>query len=151
MRLGSWVGIVPVAALALPALSGCGGPTREAYQFNQALVAANDRIDSAGKDFVGLLRPLRDGKPVAAEELKKASDRVLVVLSEVKEEVKRLKPPDDSRAAQDLLKAEERYIEGQEEMYRAVVPDILKDAADEKTPIAVRWGIVDRYLKQLNT
>jgi hypothetical protein len=134
-------GILLVSFGALLLACGAMG-TQEALDFNQKIVAANQRLEAAGKKLGDHAHGAGAGNQAELAALKKAYEELKQTLVSVRTEVQGLKVP-SKQSAKDFHAAELKYLDAMEkviadfgEMIR-VLEDRTLNPADKITKLEV--------------
>lgn len=120
-------GACPFLLALLPALtlSGCGGLTSGALQFNEKIVQGNQKLEKAGQEFGEALGAALQGGPTEIAEARRLYDVACQTLRTVQSDTRSLQVP-SSQAARNLYAAYQRFLEGQERMVLQDMGEVMK-------------------------
>lgn len=101
-------------------LSGCGGLASGALEFNEKIVAGNQKLEKAGREFGEAIGAALRGGPTEIAEARRLYDVACQTLRTVQSDTRSLRVP-SSQAARDLYDGYQNFLEGQE---RLVLQDL---------------------------
>ncbi len=127
------IGLLVAAAVVAVTAGGCGKKvtSRQAVEFNDALVAQNRRLVAAGDEFVErATRALQGGGSVDVAMARRSYESAMETMDRVRSDVRIVQVP-DSEAARKYYVEFQRSLENQDRMIRrdlAAIVRVIEDA-----------------------
>ncbi|MSQ54860.1 MAG: hypothetical protein EXR31_05780 [Betaproteobacteria bacterium] len=146
-----WVAIL-LAAITLAAASGCSRvSSKEAAQFNAALVQSQKRLNDAGQEFGKSAGAAIGGGVIEVAMLDRALEKTSEEMARVKSDVKTMRVP-NSAAARNFHAAFTTMLETEEKLLAEELGAIVRTLKDPSRPAAAkhkRVMLIANYLTKM--
>src|SRR5262245_11413856 len=124
--------------LTLVVVAGCTSQGTELVRFNDRISDSNRRLKKGAEEFRQAILPMSNKQPANVNQIKSAHENLLTTVKEIREERKKIKPPQVD-AAEKLHKAYDAYLDGQQRMVETEFLTVVRYAETKNLSVTEKW------------